>query len=208
MYKATVSLKGCGIFRNHGFDDIKAFCSGKTTSLSYYDHGNSTKTNSELVLNIVDFLESNPSIAYGKRIQGNFIDFYTNDEKFYRDFLETFEPLIRHGVEPLPGHVDQILNSSDVFVTKLPHGKYKFKVFLLPHRMKSNKDQKQQFIDWVTSQSPRILMSKAVKSWFIRTEWNWDRRYVLVEDEQTLFMMKLRSAEVVGKAHEYQLVDK
>jgi len=51
-------------------------------------------------------------------------------------------------------------------------------------------------------------MSKAVKTWFIRTEWNWDRRYILVEDEQTLFMMKLRSAEVVGKTHEYQLVDK
>ncbi|MEI7504061.1 MAG: hypothetical protein WCJ61_12335, partial [Paludibacter sp.] len=88
------------------------------------------KTNSELILNIVDFLESNTAIAYGKRIQGNFIDFYTNDEKFYRDFLETFEPLIRHGVEPLPGYADQILNSSDVFVTKLRRGKYKFKVFL------------------------------------------------------------------------------
>jgi hypothetical protein len=51
-------------------------------------------------------------------------------------------------------------------------------------------------------------MSDTVKNWFIKTDWNWDRRYVLVEDDQTLFMMQLRSAEVIGKVHEYQILDK
>jgi hypothetical protein len=42
----------------------------------------------------------------------------------------------------------------------------------------------------------------------MKTEWNWDRRYVLVEDEGTLLMLKLRNPEVMGSVYNYVLSDK
>jgi len=40
------------------------------------------------------------------------------------------------------------------------------------------------------------------------TEWNWDRRYMYVEDEMTLLMIKMRSSEVLGRIYEYHIIDK
>jgi hypothetical protein len=47
-----------------------------------------------------------------------------------------------------------------------------------------------------------------VQKWFLKTDWNWDRRYVLVEDEGTLLMMKLRNSDVVGTVYNYVVTDK
>jgi hypothetical protein len=208
IYKVSLTLKGCGIFRNNSFDDIKAYCSGKENTISFYDYQSYALKNKDTVVDIVNFLEKHNSIQYAKRIERHFIDFYTNDIDFYNDFLKEFDSIVRHGVEPLPGHTADILNSSSIFTKKLPHGKYKFKVFLLPHKLRNNKEQKQNFINWATTQDTRIRMSDAVKHWFLTTDWNWDRRYILVEDEGTLLMLKLRNSDVVGKVHEYQIVDK
>lgn len=208
LYKATLVFKGCGIFRVNNLDDIRAYCGDKETKISFYDHQHSAYNNRDIILDIVEFLEKHHPTPYAHRIEGSFIDFYTNDEKFYREFLKKFDPLVKHGFEPLPGHEDDILNSSYVYTNKLPHNKYKFKVYLLPHKLKNHKDQKQNFISWAEDQHPRVKMSESVKKWFIKTDWNWDRRYVLVEDEGTLLMLKLRNGEVVGKVHEYRLVDK
>jgi hypothetical protein len=51
-------------------------------------------------------------------------------------------------------------------------------------------------------------MSEAVKTWFIHTDWNWDRRYILVDEESTLLMLKLRNSDFMGKIYEYVIVDK
>jgi len=74
--------------------------------------------------------------------------------------------------------------------------------------MAFEREDKVKFIEWVEKQKPRITCTNAVKEWFIKTDWNWDRRYVLVEDEQTLLMMKLRGPEVVGKIYNYVICDK
>ena len=74
--------------------------------------------------------------------------------------------------------------------------------------MKKDKTSKRRFVDWLKSQDPRITCSDAVEKWFMNTEWNWDRRYVLVEDEKTLLMLKLRNSEVVGRIYNYVLSDK
>jgi len=208
LYKISLSLNGCGIFRSNGFDDIKAYCNGENIKISFYDYQNYALTNKDTILNIVKFLEKNKTVAYAHRIERNFIDFYTNDAKFYADFSKKFDNIVRYVSEPLPGHKDDILNSTDIYTTKLPHNKYKFKVFLLPHKLKNNKEQKINFITWAASQSPRIRLSDAVKHWFLTTDWNWDRRYILVEDEGTLLMLKLRNSDVVGRVHQFQLVDK
>ena len=53
-----------------------------------------------------------------------------------------------------------------------------------------------------------MTCTHAVSTWFVDTDWNWDRRYILVEDEQSLLMLKLRGSEVVGKIHNFVISDK
>ena len=67
---------------------------------------------------------------------------------------------------------------------------------------------KKRYIDWLKTQMPRVTCTSAVEKWFLATDWNWDRRYILVEDDQTMLMMKLRNAEVVGKIYNFVISDK
>jgi hypothetical protein len=74
--------------------------------------------------------------------------------------------------------------------------------------MSGDRDGKQQYLNWIKKQNEKITLTPAVESWFIKTDWNWDRRYVLVEDEATLIMLKLRNSEVVGRIYNYVVSDK
>jgi hypothetical protein len=74
--------------------------------------------------------------------------------------------------------------------------------------MKGDKAGKQQYLEWVKRQTPRITCTPAIEKWFLTTDWNWDRRYVLVEDESTLLMLKLRNAEVMGRIYNFVVSDK
>jgi hypothetical protein len=70
------------------------------------------------------------------------------------------------------------------------------------------REDKNKYIDWIKTQDPRITCTPALEKWFINTDWNWDRRYVLVEDEATVLMMKLRNTEVVGTVYKFVISDK
>jgi len=37
---------------------------------------------------------------------------------------------------------------------------------------------------------------------------NWDRRYILVDNEKTLLMIKLHSPDAIGTVYKYEIVDK
>jgi hypothetical protein len=74
--------------------------------------------------------------------------------------------------------------------------------------MKYDIDAKQKYINWIDMQGDKVRMSPVVKDWFMKTDWNWDRRYLLVEDTQTLLMLQMRSGEAIGKVYEYVVVDK
>ena len=74
--------------------------------------------------------------------------------------------------------------------------------------MANDRPAKKKYIDWLKTQMPRVTCTSAVETWFLATDWNWDRRYILVEDDQTLLMMKLRNADVVGKIYNFVISDK
>jgi hypothetical protein len=78
----------------------------------------------------------------------------------------------------------------------------------MPHKMAKDREGKQKYLAWLKSQAPRITCTPAIERWFLTTDWNWDRRYVLVEDESTLLMMKLRGADVVGRVYNFIVCDK
>ena len=60
----------------------------------------------------------------------------------------------------------------------------------------------------MTAQNDKISLSESVKMWFITTDWNWDRRYVFVDNEQTLLLLKMRNCDAIGKVYEYKIGDK
>ena len=115
---------------------------------------------------------------------------------------------IRLNAEELSNRlINETANPNIIAAKKLPHNRYRYKVYLQPHKSK-DKTNKSRYVSWCASQGDKIRMSEAVKTWFIATDWNWDRRYILVDDESTLLMLKLRNSDFVGKIYEYVVVDK
>jgi hypothetical protein len=74
--------------------------------------------------------------------------------------------------------------------------------------MAGDKEGKMQYVNWLKKQYPKVTCTEAVEKWFVTTDWNWDRRYILVKDESMLLMLKLRNPDVVGRIYNYQLCDK
>lgn len=208
LFKVTLNLKGGTIFRDRSADDVIFFCIEPVGDRVMWGRLKDASNNKENILKVGLFLSNNNNSVYTKRIEGSTFDLYTNDKEFYNKICAELTNLVTCTYEPLAGQEDLIRDSSSIVTTKLPHNKYRYKVYLLPHKLKGDKDRKTSFLSWIDSQNPRIRISEAVKAWFFKTEWNWDRRYILVEDEQTLFMLQLRNAEVIGRIYNYHLVDK
>jgi len=136
------------------------------------------------------------------------IDIYTNDKEFYTSLSTTFQSLVINLYQPLEKNIDLLKDSNKIITKKLPHDKYRFKVYLLPHKLANDELGKKRYLQWVDSQKEKILITKSVKNWFMTTNWNWDRRYIYVEDPSTLLLLKLRNSETIGRSYEYVIVDK
>lgn len=163
--------------------------------------------NKELIESLYNTLESLDKEQYGKRIESSILDLYFNDEEMYNSICNQYKNLIRTCSAPAAGTEAALSNGKNILVSKLPHDRYKFKVFLKPHKIKS-RDEKARYLRWLDTQVPRIKISSNVKTWFCITSWNWDRRYMYVEDEQTLMMLKLKNSEVIGSIYTYEIIDK
>lgn len=205
VYKVTIHLPGVAIYRLHKLEDIPF--------VNYEQPRNTFSTiaraaaNKHDIIRLSYFLVNWDSTLWAKRIERSSIDIYTNDKDLYNKLRSEFDDLITAVSEPDQKNLNVLTNTGSVIVKKLPHNKYLYKAFLLPHKIKDRAD-KQSYLDWIATQGDRILISDIVKEWFIKTDYNWDRRYVLVEDSQTLMMLKLRNPEVLGRIYDYVISDK
>lgn len=209
LYKVSLKQNGAAIFRYKDLNFVKEFCHGTENNDRPYSVFYKAYQQKDSILEICEFLEQYDSKLWSKRIENNMIDFYTNDKDFYQQISLKFAEILIHRFEPSDESLT-VLNSdaSVMAVKKLPHNRYRYRVYLLPHKMAGDREGKEKYINWLKIQTPKITCTKAVEKWFIQTDWNWDRRYVLVEDESTLLMLKLRNAEVVGRVYNYVLSDK
>ncbi len=205
MYKVTLYIPGVAIYRLHKLEDIP-FINFKTDKNVFSTFAKAA-ANQHNIVRLSYFLCAWDQSLWAKRIESNAIDLYTNDKSMYDGLLSTFEALVRSCSEPDEASKNILENTGSVVVKRLPHNKYQYKAFLLPHKVK-NREEKQDFINWLGTQGERVLISEVVKDWFIKTDWNWDRRYILVEDEQTLLMIKLRKSEAIGRIYDYVISDK
>ena len=209
LYKVSLNIKGCGMLRIHTLAAIKDFCLGPEPEENTYRYKREYWHNRDVLLALCEFIECYDKSVFAKRIERYTIDLYTNDVDFYNTAVIKFATQLKHCFEPSTGSIDIITdNKNCIAVKKLPKNRYNYRVYLLPHKMSSDRAAKTKYIDWLKTQIPRVTCTDAVEKWFIATDWNWDRRYVLVEDEQTLLMLKLRNAEVVGKIYNFVVADK
>lgn len=205
LYKVTLRVPGVAILRYHKLEEIP------TLEFTPNSNINSIKTraahNKGNIVVLATFLLEWESTAWAKRIESSNIDIYTNNKEIYQQLLERFASIAVLCYEPDENNLSILKNTGSIVAKKFPHDKYHYKAYLLPHRVK-NKESKKELVEWIDGQSGRILISDSVKDWFISTEYNWDRRYVLVEDEYTLLMLKLRSSDSLGRIYNYVISDK
>jgi len=209
LYKVTIQLEGAGAFRLYSLSDLKEICldQDRDSWLPSFLKDVVGK-NKQVIIDLIILLETFDSTKWAKRIERNCIDFYTSDKNIYEEILANFDHKITQHFEPDVDSLDLLKSSCTILGKKLPHGKYQFRVYLQPHKLAGDKEAKRNYIKWLKTQIPRITLTTAVENWFYKTDWNWDRRYILVEDDKTLLMLKLRNSEVMGKVYNYQVSDK
>lgn len=208
LYKVTVLVPGARVVSYKDYQDLKEFLLGSTpTEYPQYSSMYKAWNNRFALLNLLESIDGIPKDQYAKRIESDFLDLYTNDPAIFEHFKNRFSNSIKHLFVP-SDHLLSSQNSNIITSKRLAHNKYRYRVYLRPHKFRGDKESKRSFLEWLRSQNDRIRISEAVRSWFLVTDWNWDRRYMFVEDEQTLMMLKLRSPEAVGKVLEYVIIDK
>jgi hypothetical protein len=207
LYKISINQKGSAFFRNNSVEKIIEFCNNGEPN----GYVNSLQTvaynNKDGILELAKFFKDYDTAVWSKRIEGNSMDVYTNDSELYDKFSTKFKDIIIHRFEPDHSSIDQLTDEKIIVCKKLPHKIYQYKVYLLPHKMQ-DREEKRAVVEWLKKQKPKVTCTPAVERWFIKTDWNWDRRYILVQDEQSLLMLKLRAAEVIGRIYNYVISDK
>lgn len=200
--KISLLMLGAGVLRSKPLDELEDLLSKK----AIYQTLKRAQQNKNNILLLRDLLILVNKTLWQLRVERDQVDVYTNDVDLYDEICRHLFHLVRLRFEP---DLTQPMSEGNKIPSKtLPHGRFRYKVYLQPHKLSKDLEAKNQYLKWIATQSPRIAISESVKTWFIYTDWNWDRRYIWVEDEQTLLMLKLRNADVCGKVYKYELCDK
>ena len=209
LYKVSLSLQGGAIFRGMDLLSVIDFCNQETLqTTSMYGTKEKAWANRQHIYKIASVLTRYPDEFWAKRIETNIFDLYTNDEELFNRFLTQFSAIVRNASAPTKETIDQLDSPFTIVANKLPHDKYRYKVYLTPHNMPRDITTRANYLLWINQQGDRIKISNAVKQWFLTCYYNWDRRYLLVEDEKTLFMLKLRDGSAVGQTYKYVIAKK
>ena len=208
LYKATLKIPGIAVLRMNTLDDTIDL-SDKSILDEYvgYHYYKKVFANKEDITSLCEYLKSLNTNDWYKRIERDNIDLYTNDPTIYNYLIDRFQHILCLTVEPDISRKEEYEDNHHILCKKLPHDRYRYRVYLKPHKMNSDRSAKQSYISWLENQN-NVLISQAVKNWFIATDWNWDPRYILVEDHKTLLFLHMRNSEVLGRIYEYALSDK
>lgn len=205
-YKVTIEVLGASVFRCYSNSEIlDAFSNAQSLKRKSYFIERALEDR-EHIKQLIEFLDENNLTNITKRVERESIDFYTNDKKIYDDLSKTFILRLRHRIELREGADRESENV--ISVAKYPHGKYQYKVFLKPHKFNNDVVAKKSFLEWIENQGDRIKISDSVKRWFLENNYNWDPRYIFVENEATLLMLSMRNTEAIGKVYRHHIIDK
>lgn len=208
LYKVTVRLPGAGLLRIYNRDQVDDFCSSAScpNSNAYNNWKQRAWRNRHDIRDLLRILDDSGK-DWSKRIEGETVDIYTNDRDLYEELSDKFEIILIHRFEPDLNNLDILdeRNGKTMTVKKLPHNRYNYRVYLLPHNIPDD-TSRIRFLDWMETIKPRVTCTESIRKWFMSTRTNWDRRYVLVEDDGTLMMMKLRNPDVIGTVYKFEVI--
>jgi hypothetical protein len=202
LYKVSYALPGASFVRHKAFDDLEEKINN-IKSLSHY-HKKVSDNRKEL-LTLTGFLKTLTSDSYDMRTETDIIDVYTNQETIFNTLVNTLSNNIRYAQKPDDPTGQALSDKKTILVKKYPQGRFKMRVYLKPHKMEDS-DEKLRYLSWIKGMSG-ISISEAVERWFYDTKWNWDRRYVLVDDDKTLLLLRLKNSNVVGTVYNLVLQD-
>lgn len=200
-HKITLSMDGCSILRYNSPEDAIEMLSNGEFPNFYLSYENKLLIikNKDVLIRFCEILLQSEQSTWKKRIERSYIDIYTTDYELIERLKINFSDLVKTIYKPGQLSVDPYT----IRVKKLPHDRYNYRVFLQPHKLKNDIAAKTQYVEWIKGQKEKIRLTESVENWFIKTDWNWDPRYILVDEEATLLMLKLRSPELVGRIYKF-----
>jgi hypothetical protein len=211
LYKVSLRMEGISFLRYTPLHEIE------NKILAYIDDGDGVPNwqrymekvanNKDNIIRLAMYLQQYEKSTYCLRCETDIVDIYTNEKNMFDTCVTEFDGLLRFAFSPDHNDISILQNHKNIVVKKYPHNKYRFKVYLKPHK-NIDHETKKNFIKWLESQQEKITFSESVKKWFFNTNWNWDRRYILVDNDQTLLMMKLKNSDYIGSVYEYIVSDK
>jgi hypothetical protein len=207
LYKISLDIPGIAIFRERSFDQIVQILLIPDVTRTPTAYVRKARANREAILEFTSTIGKRKKDSYALRIQSDTVDVYTNNKRFFNLLTKKFEQNLKVAYYPTADALTVLSDKKNIIVNKYPHDLYQHKVFLLPHRVK-NKDDKTRMVSWLETQGDKITLSPAVKRWFVDTNWNWDRRYIMVDNQSTLLMLNLRLGDAVGQVYDYVIADK
>lgn len=207
LYKITVRAPGAAVFRMADLNQIPTLLNhssqtARSMRLHYLSKACAHQEDINLIASSLSLLDKK---SYFTRVERDCLDIYVNDREIFDDLCDDFKGLIKQISIPDPDNLT-LLDRKVIIVKKYPKEEFHYRVYLKPHTIKDRED-KFKYLEWL-SQNSDYSISNSVKSWFLTTDYNWDRRYMLVKNESALLMMKLRNSDVVGAVYEYVISDK
>lgn len=199
-YKVTLKIEGCGSLRYHTISNSKNWLEDGTLPKFYLSDRVKLAVlqNKDLLICLCDVLLNYNGDSWQKRIEGDSIDVYTSN----RDLVKQLQTNLQEKVTCIFEPSESAVEPGTMNVKKLPDGIYNYRVYLLPHKLHDNLE-KEKYVSWLKNQQKKIKITESVENWFYKTQWNWDPRYVLVDEESTLLMLKLRNPELVGRVYKF-----
>jgi hypothetical protein len=203
LYKITIEMAGVSLFRYNNLEDLanEKYVRG----LSFRSFRPMVMIDHKDVGKLANFLLNSDEL-WSKRIESVWMDLYTNSKSFYDRASDAFSDKVIHRFEPIPGTEHDLNELRTIIVKKLPHNKYNLKVYLAPHN--GTLEERHSFINFLNTHCSKIKCTDAVKSWMTSRYADYDRRYILVEDEPTLLILKMAYGKMLGKTYYHKVVDK
>jgi hypothetical protein len=204
IYKITLNLPGASALRWYNFSQLLDMChNGFNDKETWREHAvEGVLQNSEYWVRLCIMLSAFDSKSFAKRLEGSNIDFYTNDVNLYTNLGKEFTEHVKYRSQPKKGTENTLLTSDKkIYVNHLPYNKYEYRVYLHPHKL--DVSARKSVADWLTKQVPKVTFTESLYRWLVATNDNYDRRYIQVQDNNTLLMLQLRAPNIIGKVFKY-----
>jgi|TARA_B100001094_G_scaffold84117_1_gene80420 hypothetical protein len=214
IYKVSLRLEGAYALRTLGHQEILDFATGLrpppqsddamfTTQSWRTKNAHSILKHGKTWISFLGIINTVPKNEATIRIETNILDVYTNNKTLYKTLCYEFSDITRNRHEPAPGMKDTLLDSNqEIFVKELPHSMYNYQVDLkTPTSLKYN--ELVSLAEWCKSRKPAIAFTDATYNWLLKRDVYNTRRWIYVDTESTLLMLRLRCNDLLGTVRKY-----